>query len=856
MDYKLKYPKTEFSAGLLNPNIEGKISNALLEAGLRQADNCKLDKNGNISNAAGTVFCAELNALTGQNGPFAKIAFKVSTRLNYELLFGDNILYIKKNGEYLKNQEEEIYSLFSIYSAADFYDETGKLRFDFVQSADVMYISHENYPLQILKRKGELDWSFSSLNFKSGPWGEMNNDKNKNISSDGNTNDLVTLYSDIGTNPIAEFGVISYGYYSVVKSFEYRIFFDNVEVAFMSGEKQLPYLSQNENIIHMLNSVPGIIATAPTNESIKIEDTTGARDNQEIRVNLKFWTIDNMSFERDFYATFSQGDSSVDLFTPDWVGRYIRLFQPPQAFVVTWRAGMSVETDSFIVYGNNYYKAGSTGTTGVVPPVHTEGSRSDGSIAWTYINSGYAFGVVTEYISANEIKIKVLSGYMPVSLNATSSTYLWQLDRNIGEETVYPNAVEFFKDRLVLASNNRLSFSQTGDYENFDDLEFGEQLPTCAIDFILQTQLNKIQWLKSLNDVLYVGTQANIIAVKAINPADVLGPNNVTYEIISNTGCSKIAPLLVDSTLLFVDSSERKIFTIQYNFQNNSFIPSEVTLNNDFFLKDGIVSWALAYNPDKTIFAVTGGGEVLALRLISAEFINLIKHKTDRRFKQVVSLFDNQLGKDTAGFVSLRNNTYLDEVAGANPLELALTASLVFDENQTDKVLKAAGLAHLAGENIYLLLNGRDYGPFTVDSEGEIDLSGLNLKADPEDYKAYGGLFNRNIIEFMPVTGAGQSVKMAVAASQKIAAVTARVYNTVYFKFGYNQLELWPVSKFDGKTAFNGDVVLDLGGNNTYPELKENGPVNSTGARFFIVQDRPLDFTICGLIYDIKIAEN
>lgn len=846
---KIRYPKTSFYGGLLNPAAEGKIENALLNAALRKADNCILDKNGNIASADGTKLAAELNTLTGQSGPFAKVEFKVSNDLMYCLIFGNYTMYIKKNGTFLYSGNT-LYSVPTCYKADDLFDENGICNFKYAQSADVLYLAHKDYALQILKRKSDLDWSFSSLKGGKGPWSELNDDKTKHITSNGAANDVVVLNSVNGAGIETDlvFEPVDWGYLLVdVKIY---VYINNVQVNMVDfGQKTPGYLATDDAAV-VLNAVPGIVAVKTDNYTLHITDTTSSRGGQQVRVRVWYdpWNYgDPDGLEQNFYATFSQ-TSSINLFEESWVGRYIRIFQPPLALVQVWRTGKSVNLNDYILYGNNYYKAGNAGTTGELPPTHTEGVRSDGAVSWQYINSGYAVGQIVEFVSANEIKIKVNDGNMPVSLNSSAGTYLWQLDL----EDKKPQAVEFFKDRLFLAYNNRLTASKTGDYENFDDLEYGEQLPTCGLNFVLQLPLNKICWLKALNDILYLGTQANIIAVKALNNGDVLGPNNISYEIISYTGASEIQPIVLDSILMFIAKGRNKIISVQYNFQTNSYVPQELTVNNDFFLKDTVVSWALSYTPDKTVYAVIGSGEVLALKLLSAEFLSLVKFKTDKRFKQVISLFDGNLNKDLAEFICLNSQKYLDETQGDNPLELALNCTLNF----TGSVVSGAQVPlFLRGKNLFLIVNGQDYGPFN--NAGEvIDLSGLGITADSTNYTAELGVFNKNIIEFMPVCGAAQSSKIAGATGQKITAVIARVWQSRQFKFGLNLRELWPAVKLSTQEPFNGDVVLDAGGSTTYPFADENGPVNSTGARFFIVQDRPAEFTICGLFYDISISES
>lgn len=861
MPRAFKYPRTNFSAGLLNPAAEGKISNAILEASLRQADNCRLDKNGNVTSAPGTEFKADLNALTGQNGPFANVEFKVSNELAYTLVFAGEIIYVKKAGEYLKDEDGNLITLFSPYKTEDLFTENGVFRIKYVQSADVLYLAHENYNLHKIMRKSETKWDIAQVEFKNGPWGKMNEDKNLLINASG-TEGIVDLKNRTGENPIIKDWAFGNNIGTETGG-------SHLYTIYVNGEQiyQKYYLDKDNPgcwreaymFAQALNSFPQFKATNPTNNSLSVEVISNQNEYSGAQLTLHVKFINTLTGGSRYYErgnTFSDFIESPDIFKPEDVGRYMRLFEAPDYVITAWRAGLTniIANTTVCTYGNNEYLAQTGGTAGLIPPVHTEGSRSDGQIVWKYLNSSSGWGQIIEYIDPTHVKLKVWSASLPVGLKETNGTYLFQWD--IGKET-HPVCVEFYKDRLFLGINDAsgpiIAASNTGDYENFDDLEYGEQLSTSALSFTPQLGLNKLLWFKAVNDILFVGTSGAVLAVQPLNPSDVLGPNNVTYKTVAFIPCAPLPPIVFETLLLFIEASQAKIFSVQYSYDLQAFTPAEVSANNDWFLQGKIISWALLYTPDKNILAVTGAGEVLDLRLLSADIISLVKHKTDKRFKQVVSLFDPVLNKDKAGFISFASGKWLDEEAAQNPLEMSVKAQLEF--NESGKAVSVCAPEVLRGRDLFLIAAGKAYGPLKPGESGSIDLSGFNIAADQQDYKAYLGFFSPAVIEFMPLTGGGQSPQIATSAGQRIVSVTARVWQSKRFKFGCDLKELWPAAALEEDISKNGDIVLDVSSSTTYPAASPSGAVNSTGARFFILQDRPLDFCLCGLFYDISISE-
>lgn len=84
-----------------------------------------------------------------------------------------------------------------------------------------------------------------------------------------------------------------------------------------------------------------------------------------------------------------------------WRMALLRAVPYDAAMGVRWKTGVVVTSGSSVCYyGNNYYVAASTGTTGSTPPTHTNGSASDGGVSWAfkgaYLQAGTDFYVDTD----------------------------------------------------------------------------------------------------------------------------------------------------------------------------------------------------------------------------------------------------------------------------------------------------------------------------------------------------------------------------------------------------------------------------------------------------------------------------
>jgi parallel beta-helix repeat protein len=82
-----------------------------------------------------------------------------------------------------------------------------------------------------------------------------------------------------------------------------------------------------------------------------------------------------------------------------------------------WTASSAKTLNSYVVHGNNIYKAvTAAGTTGTTPPTHTSGAVSDGGVTWTWLA-----GTTTNlHAAGNVLKANITKGNWLANVSVTS----------------------------------------------------------------------------------------------------------------------------------------------------------------------------------------------------------------------------------------------------------------------------------------------------------------------------------------------------------------------------------------------------------------------------------------------------
>ena len=535
------------------------------------------------------------------------VPFKVNKLINYIVEFGDNIIRFYKDRKLVVDNNGDPYEIGSPYSIDDLFDSEGKLKINCVQSVDVLYICHKDFPIQVLKRYSSANWVLEDFTLVQGPFGDVNNDKNKTLVSN-QTEGLITINAVNNASNLSmtnNFTEIANVY---INNNDWK---GNLTVWQLAGNtiySSWNFLSIEQAVNALLQTADGanfIVSYSGNTINVTVKASGGSTYNgqtlllrrfeKQQYVTTKTYTV--KKYESS--AAFAASSTPVDVFSDDMVGKLIRL-NYTDTNTKMWESGKSITTGDIRKSGNNYYKATSSGTTGQIKPTQTSGVVSDGGVSWEYLHSGYGVGTITQVISVSQIKVNA-DGYFP---DFTYGTYLWEL--GVVGGGIYPNCCTFYKERFVFAistnTGTKICASCAGDYNNFSDNSFGDILPENAITVLLQGQQeSSVLWMHALNK-LYIGTACEEFIFGEQTIAEVLSPTNVMCLKVSSLGSAKIEPLQVLDELLFVSNNEKQIANFTYIAERDTFRPINISVMFEHLLLNGVKCWAYTKEPYKTIW--------------------------------------------------------------------------------------------------------------------------------------------------------------------------------------------------------------------------------------------------------------
>jgi hypothetical protein len=322
------------------------------------------------------------------------------------------------------------------------------------------------------------------------------------------------------------------------------------------------------------------------------------------------------------YKNFTLGASSgtgislactTSIFENEHVGMLFRL-EPVNITTPPWETNKAVTATNLRKSDGKYYEATNSATTGSVRPIHEEGTESDGAVTWEYLHPGYVVVKVTAITDAQNATVDIIGpGIAPAEIVAGDDCRYrigaW------GEATgaAFPYKVAFWRDRLWWSGNQQIYASVAGDYSSMAPDTLGEILADNAISLTLSVgTVDKIRWMTA-SDVLLVGTAGSEVAVQEITPNQVLGPENVKYEIQSAEGSREMEPALVEDAVLFVRIGGRRVIELRFDIQSDSWVPRDMNVLYPEITQSGIVEMAYQKEPDNIIWIVLANGKLLGM---------------------------------------------------------------------------------------------------------------------------------------------------------------------------------------------------------------------------------------------------
>lgn len=413
--------------------------------------------------------------------------------------------------------------------------------------------------------------------------------------------------------------------------------------------------------------------------------------------------------------------ASAALFVPADVGSYFSISIVPAADLPLWQANNAYAAGTIVQYEGNCYEAVAASTSGTRPPIHTEGTVSDGGVDWTYLHSGLGYAQVTSYVSATVVNATVISRMPTTNARKQWSEGAWSDRRG------WPRTVTFYEDRLWFGGSESkpqtLWASVVGDYENHT---YGTR-DDDALNLTINTQdLNMISWLAP-GKVLAIGTNSGEFTISANQVNEAITPTNVRVVPQTTYGCTgEVRPLRVASSTLFVQRAGRKVREYTFSFEIDAFVAPNLAILSEHVTEGGITDMTYQQEPSQIVWMPRADGTLLGMTYERAEdVVGWHRHTVGGAVESVVALphwdgdqdvlwmiVQRTIDGNTVRYVEYMEKYLTDEYS------FFVDCGATYDGAPTTTI---TGLDHLEGETVTVLADGSIHPDQTVTS-GEITL--------------------------------------------------------------------------------------------------------------------------------------
>lgn len=231
-----------------------------------------------------------------------------------------------------------------------------------------------------------------------------------------------------------------------------------------------------------------------------------------------------------------------------------------------------------------------------------EGTSSSNVVGWA---------TITSYTNAKEV-----TALVEEQIFDTQPTYAWRLGE-FYESRGFPKKVTLYKGRLCIASTkakpNTIWLSKSDSYHDFGptDLLNNEVLDNSSIAMTMAAaETNQIQWMVAMR-ALFIGTLGAEFRIGNVN--EVLTPSTIASEEISQNGSVTIKPIKQFNELVYVQQAGRKVITMYYNLNYDSYDSTNLALYGEHLTYSGIAGIAQQVEPYSTLWVWLNNGNLRSI---------------------------------------------------------------------------------------------------------------------------------------------------------------------------------------------------------------------------------------------------
>ena len=697
-----------FTTGEITPELYGRVDIGRYQTSLARLRNFIVHVYGGVSRRTGTILLGEAKN-AAKKCRLIPFEYNSDEDQAYAMEFGDKYIRWWLPDGIILTAGKEIYEIASPYEEADLDD------ISWVQSADVVWLFHPDYPPYTLTRKDHNDWDLAVFQTVGGPYQDENT---------GETTITPTLGAEgaVTLTASADIFVASH----VGQEFRLRQRVSEVE---------------DKDTVTSGTDVSGTLGPLGIWGEWELV-TTGQGPT------VSQWWEGSLTVQRRY-----SGGAWQDL------RKYT--VQRDRDLAIS-----GVEDEDFAEYQVMYTiktNAGDPSSTPAIPissmtvQLHSKSATKISSVRITSVTSAtVAEGTQTSAVG-----------------EFGTATKLWS-EPAWGNTYGYPRCGAFFQDRLFMGGSKTqpqtIWGSKTGAYN-----EFGISSPIKDDDGITRTltsrKVSRILSMVPLSEliVLTSGTEFRISS----SDNGVITPLNFNARAQSYDGSAPVTPEVLANRVFFVQQTNKEIRDFAYSWEADSYSSTALSLlSRHFFIDNKVIDLGWQRWPDSILWCILDDGTMLGCSYLKEqEVIGWHKHETQGLFESICCI----AGKDQTDvyFVVNRNNKRLIErlspkMEGGSEDSFYLDSGLSYEGD--DPVTTLSGLDHLEGMEVGILADGN------VEPDQEVVDGGITLAHAAKKVHVglrYSSEFQTLDLEYQN-TGGGYQGKMKKIAQMSVRLIDSR----------------------------------------------------------------------------------
>jgi hypothetical protein len=418
--------------------------------------------------------------------------------------------------------------------------------------------------------------------------------------------------------------------------------------------------------------------------------------------------------------------------------------------------------------------------------------------------SVWGYVVVRGYVSATEVRIKILS-----TLTNTNAKVNWRLGL-WSDTTGYPACGTFYEDRLVQGGNTsaqaRLDGSRTSNYLDYSPSDTdGTVTDSHAISFTLNAaDVQVIRWMLGDDEGLMVGTYEGEWMVRPATSAAALTPTSISARQSLAHGSANVQAVRAGKGVLYVQKSQRKVRELTYTlYPSSGLVSPDMTVLAEHITKgptpetSGVKEMAYQQEPVSIVWGPRYDGVLLGFTYEREQKVegwhrhilggySDAGHLASPVVESVASIPAADGKRDEVWMVvqryingrSVRYIEYMTKIreqGDAQEDAFYVDCGLTYDGSPTTTI---SGLYHLAGETVAVFADGAAHvnkvvsatGTITLDVSASVVQVGYNYNSDGQ----------------MLRLDAGAADGTAIGKFQRSHRVAFLVHDTLGLKVGSN----------------------------------------------------------------------